>query len=213
MSVPATDFLMGETLSNGTDVQLRLNVVIPTGETAIPYLRVSNVPADEVESVLGTDPDVRMVDVLQRDDDGALTRIEWHPTTARLLERIVESKAILVDAKGRNGSWSLRLNFPDQSQLAEFYRQCVEEGITVTLESISHGGVDGSGDHRSLTELQLETLRTALEAGYFEVPRRATLVDIAEELGVSDSAVSQRLRRGLGTLLEASLDGDPGKER
>lgn len=46
-----------------------------------------------------------------------------------------------------------------------------------------------------------EALRVALEMGYFEVPRAATLVEVADELGSTDAEVSRRLRLGLGTLL------------
>jgi predicted DNA binding protein len=58
-----------------------------------------------------------------------------------------------------------------------------------------HTERDGRAD-RPLSEKQHDTLVLALERGYFEVPRRTTLGDLAEELGVSDTAVSQRIRRG-----------------
>jgi hypothetical protein len=38
------------------------------------------------------------------------------------------------------------------------------------------------------------------------VPRRASLSDIADELGVSTQAVSERLRRGVTTLVTNALD-------
>jgi predicted DNA binding protein len=40
-------------------------------------------------------------------------------------------------------------------------------------------------------------LVAAVEEGYFAVPRRTTLVEIAEGIRVSDQAVSERLRRAL----------------
>ncbi|MDT3437486.1 helix-turn-helix domain-containing protein [Haloarcula sp. 1CSR25-25] len=46
-----------------------------------------------------------------------------------------------------------------------------------------------------------ETLRVALEKGYFEVPRATSLVDISDVLGRSDVEVSQQLRRGMGDVL------------
>lgn len=46
-----------------------------------------------------------------------------------------------------------------------------------------------------LTTRQRETLRLAADRCYFEIPRRATLADLADELGVSDQAISERLRR------------------
>lgn len=210
ISVPARDFLLGETLNDGADVQLRVNVVIPTGEAAIPYLWVSNIPADEVERTLGADPDVRVVDVVDRNGDKALAKVRWRSVSAQLLELLVESNAILAQALGNRGSWSLSLRFPNQEELAEFYQRCTDRGITMTIESVDTTSWDGGGSGLPLTDLQKEALQTAFEAGYFEVPRHGTLVDLAEELGVSDSAVSQRLRRGIAGLVESTVErGDP----
>lgn len=205
VSVPARDFLLGETLNDGADVQLRVNVVIPTGEAAIPYLWVSNIPADQVERTLGSDPDVRVVDVVERNGDIALAKVRWRSVTAQLLELLVESNAILAEALGNEGSWSLSLRFPDQEELAEFYQRCTDRGITMTVESVDTNSWDGGRSTLPLTDLQKEALRTAFETGYFEVPRDGTLVDLAEELGVSDSAVSQRLRRGIASLVESTV--------
>lgn len=44
-----------------------------------------------------------------------------------------------------------------------------------------------------LSEQQLETAELAVERGYYEKPREASLSELAEEFGVSKSAVSQRL--------------------
>lgn len=52
-----------------------------------------------------------------------------------------------------------------------------------------------------LTADERETLRVALEKGYFEVPRETTLVKVADELDRSDVEVSQQLRRGMGDVL------------
>jgi predicted DNA binding protein len=49
---------------------------------------------------------------------------------------------------------------------------------------------------QDLTPTERETLEAAVERGYFESPRGATLGDLAEEFGVSKPAISKRLRRG-----------------
>lgn len=65
-------------------------------------------------------------------------------------------------------------------------------------------GRDGHEANEStgaLTDEERETLRVALEKGYFEVPRAATLAEVADELDRSDVEVSRRLRHGVGTVL------------
>jgi len=40
-----------------------------------------------------------------------------------------------------------------------------------------------------------------LETGYFAVPSQVSLEELSDRLAVSDAAVSQRLRRGIESLL------------
>lgn len=46
-----------------------------------------------------------------------------------------------------------------------------------------------------LSDGQLDVLEMAYEMGYFEVPQKATAKEIASELGISRSTLSERLRR------------------
>jgi predicted DNA binding protein len=54
---------------------------------------------------------------------------------------------------------------------------------------------------RELTEVERATLERALEEGYHETPRDATLATLAEVFDVSNTAVSKNLRRGEGKVV------------
>jgi hypothetical protein len=56
-----------------------------------------------------------------------------------------------------------------------------------------------------LTDRQHEALRTAYELGYFDIPRRTSLEDVAAELDLSASSVSERLRRAQTQLIEETV--------
>jgi len=78
--------------------------------------------------------------------------------------------------------------------------------IPVTLRhiynpSVPEGELSLSSEHR-------ETLRLAYREGYFEVPRRTTQTQLADDIEISDSALSQRIRRGVNILVEQSLFAD-----
>ena len=99
-----------------------------------------------------------------------------------------------------------RLRFPDRESLSEYQPMVEEKGVDVTLRRV-YGESDAVfGGEYGLSAKQREALETAVEAGYFGVPRRASLADIADELGVSTQAVSERLRRGVTTLVQNALD-------
>ncbi|WP_081461306.1 helix-turn-helix domain-containing protein [Halalkalicoccus jeotgali] len=54
-------------------------------------------------------------------------------------------------------------------------------------------------------DLQHDTLVTALSAGYYGIPRDLSMKELAGELGITPQALSNRLRRGHGTLVENAL--------
>lgn len=63
-------------------------------------------------------------------------------------------------------------------------------------------------EESTLSPQQRDALLTAYRQGYFEVPRRTTLSELADTVEISDSALSQRLRRGTGALVEQTLLAD-----
>jgi predicted DNA binding protein len=56
-----------------------------------------------------------------------------------------------------------------------------------------------------LTDRQRETLRIAVDIGYYEVPRTASIEDVAERLGCASSTASVHLRKGEARLIETAL--------
>ena len=60
-----------------------------------------------------------------------------------------------------------------------------------------------------LTDRQLEVLRTAFFAGFFEWPRESTGEDVAELLGVSQPTVNRHLRHALASLLRELFEEEP----
>jgi len=56
------------------------------------------------------------------------------------------------------------------------------------------------------SEADTELLSTALDRGYFRVPRETTLVALAEEHDISDVEASERLRVGIEAVLRDHLD-------
>ncbi|WP_408957087.1 helix-turn-helix domain-containing protein [Natrinema sp. 74] len=53
-----------------------------------------------------------------------------------------------------------------------------------------------------LTDDQLAVLETAYDRGYFDIPREASATELADELDIAQSTVSERLRTAERTLLE-----------
>jgi predicted DNA binding protein len=54
----------------------------------------------------------------------------------------------------------------------------------------------------SIPPRQREVLNTALEYGYFNIPREATLTEIADEMGITKTTASNHLRKGERKVME-----------
>lgn len=79
------------------------------------------------------------------------------------------------------------------------------ETVGVRLERVyplQSGAKESTSYRWDLTPAQEECIRTALEMGYFTIPRQTTSEAVANELGISKSAFLERLRRGEASLFE-----------
>lgn len=96
-----------------------------------------------------------------------------------------------------------QLRFPTDAAASQFQQQCHETGLTIDVTSVHDTSRSGAARPDELTTPQRDLLELALGSGYFAIPRQATLVELAEELGVSDQAASERLRRAQRKLATA----------
>lgn len=214
ISVPAEGFVLGRTLAEHPGVVVRLERVVPVGDAAIPYLWARNDDVETVRAALVDADDVGALEILDEVDGEALVRIEWAEGVDGYLDAIAAAGGTIIEGRGEGDSWRLQLRFDGSERLREFYGRCEAEELPVEVETIHDLAFQRAGEAAvDLTDAQREALAVALEAGYFDVPRGIDLVGLAEELGVSDSAVSQRLRRGTEAVLAATIgeadDRDP----
>ncbi|WP_459193140.1 helix-turn-helix domain-containing protein [Halosimplex sp. J119] len=103
--------------------------------------------------------------------------------------------------------WVQRGRFADRAAFDEL-RTFWQRNAPFRLRELIHVGGDASdrfGDDDGLTDAQRTAIRTAHEMGYFEIPRTASLEDVAAELGIAASSCSERLRRAQAHLVEAHV--------
>jgi len=207
VAVAAEDFAFGGVLSTNPGLHVRLERVVPLGSTFVPYVWARDGSIETIETALRDEGDIESFRIVDAVGDEALIRVEWNRGLDGLFDVLVETGTTVLEGVGGADTWTFQLRFDDREDLAAFYRQCVEGGVSLDLKRVHNPGV--VTDARlgpDVTDEQREALELAFERGYFDVPRRTTLTELATELGVSDTAVSQRLRRGLSTILGATLD-------
>ncbi len=125
---------------------------------------------------------------------------------------VVEGDGVVLDATSDGDGWTVKTLFPDRDAFASFRETCEAVGLTPSVESIHSGTIDQRSDGADLTQAQKEILTRAVEVGYFDIPRQTTLRGLGADVGVSGQAASERLRRGMETLVRETLSDELANE-
>ena len=204
-SVPADEFALKGTLEAVPDIEFECERIVETGQGSVmPLVWARGGDAEEVDVALSDDGSVESFDRLATFDDELLYRMEWVDRVELVLQMITGSAATIMDAFGDGESWAIRILFPDRDALSKTVEFCEDRELTFDVRSVREMDGEPSGRY-GLTEEQHVALTTACEQGYFEIPRRVDLDELAEELGISHQSLSERLRRGHQALIEDTL--------
>ena len=204
LSIPAAEFVLGRMLADRPNVDVELETVVPLGTDVMPMFWISG--GDGVEQTLQEDPMIADVSVLMEADGRALYRIDWRPEIDTVVRPLVEADGEILEADATDGRWRLQLLFPDRARVTAFLDGCREKELDIDVLRVQNP--DFSHEDGPITDQQRTAILTAYQNGYWEVPRKTTLADLAEKLSISDNSVSQRIRRGISTLVKESLVDD-----
>ena len=122
-----------------------------------------------------------------------LTSLEALATADAIIERI----EVLPDGWRQTGWFATREAF---KRFSTFWQQ----NAGFRLSRLTRDG-ESEPPGEGLTDHQQEALRTAYERGYFDIPRQASLEEVAAELDISASSLSERLRRAETQLIEETV--------
>ena len=215
--VPAEEFALYEALASSPDIEFEVERIVETGEeAAMPLVWVRGADQEAVSDAFESDPSVQGIELLSAFEDEQLYRMDWVADVDLVLQMLTNSEATITDGYGTDGRWHLRVLYPDRESLSKTTEFRDEEGLTFDITAIREMEGEPVGRY-GLTSEQFEALEAALEAGYYEVPRDVDQNELAEELGISHQALSERLRRATGALVEDALlvgavpdhDGNP----
>lgn len=136
----------------------------------------------------------------------AVYRFEYGPEATVFSSAIAEVNGVSLDWINDDTAWIVRVWVPDREALASLWESATDHDVEVSLERVSNHSPSVESD-ASLTQNQHEAVLSALEMGYFEEPRGATLEEVAAELGISQPAAGGLLRRGIRRLVVSTVAG------
>jgi len=196
--LPLTD-VAGATAAELTVEELRPNEVAP-----VMIVHVDG-DWDSFEAAVKRPPDNADPAVVTDADDGRLYRVVLAEAPGVDLEALALSKAVVERVSVTDGGWHVRATFSDREELIAIRELCRANGLAFSLRRLAR---DDDPPGRDLTDRQREALATAHEMGYFEVPRRASMADVADALDIAPASLSERFRRGQARLVERHVDPD-----
>lgn len=161
-----------------------------------------------VESALAEDPTVAEFTEIIESAERRTYRIRYSDEAILITPAVTELDGLVLESRSESAGWLLEVQLQHHDDLYDLHERAREAGIHFEMLEVHQ---EDSADEESefdLTESQVETLVTAYERGYYDEPRRTDLEELGSALGVSQTAVSSRLRRASSRLIEESLGYD-----
>jgi len=194
------------TLQNLEDIAIRVITQGNTdpGSTVFPFL-IDYHDRERLEETLDNDPTVQSYELVDWTDQTGIYYIEHTPETKLISSVVTDVNGFLVHTETKGNGWLVRLLLPDREALNTIWEYANENDISLDIIEI-YGNTDTGGESSyGLTDEQRIALITAYENGYFGEPRDISLNEVAAEIGLSSTAMSGRLRRGMRNLIAATI--------
>lgn len=147
--------------------------------------------------VLSSNPESRKIYSLRREGDGPRSI----PIAAA--EHLGDGLVMRSERQGDQFRWHL-LTDGSIGDLHDSIRSNLRDGLSLTVERLGEPPClreDGRAQN-ALTPEQSSALEAALQHGYYEEPREASVAEIADEIGVPGSTLQYRLNRAEAWLAE-----------
>ena len=208
VEVPAEMTVLADTFERFPDIEVRMEHVVATEQGEVmPFVWVSGVAGEDAETALLEDPTATEVRKVDEQDGSYLYKVTFVDGMHILSEIIFEHDGTILEVAGSDATWQLLLRFPERGDFADAYDKFEEYDFRPSLVDIHRLDTD-SGSPRGLTAEQYEILNIAHEMGHYDVPRETTLEAVADRLGISRQAASERLRRAHKSVVDDYLSSN-----
>jgi hypothetical protein len=196
---------LGAVTRSHPEVTFEVLAALPSGETGVGLVELSGEDVLSAVSAMEDRPEVTELSVVGTTPDEAVIQFE---TTEPLLLRSARESGLPLQPPItiRDGTATLELT-TSRDRLAAMADQLEAMGLRYRVEWIRES-VD---PERLLTARQRELVVAAVEAGYYDSPRTCSLTDLADELGLAASTLSETLHRAEGTIVREFVADLPGE--
>ncbi|MFC7213007.1 helix-turn-helix domain-containing protein [Saliphagus sp. GCM10025334] len=203
--IASANFELGRILHIEGITSIELENLVPIGEATVPLFWIHNSTRSSFVDAVKRHPTVNDASEVDVFEDRTLFTLDWDANQDHLFRGIRETDGQLLSATGTPDSWAFELRFPDHTALSEFTTRCEDAQISLEVARVYNPTEPDAGPWHGLTGPQREAITLAVEMGYYDIPRGCTTKELADELEISDQAVTERLRRAIGALVTYTL--------
>ena len=212
MSITAKVYIEHEQLSlvptlrqlDDIHIQVITQGTTDPGSTVFPFLIEYDNP-DELEQLLDVDETVDKFELVDRTNETSIYYIEHTPETKLISTVVTDVNGFLMSTKTKSEGWLVHLLLPERQALNSIWEYAAKENIRLDIIEIYSNEDAGGDESYGLTDEQRTALQIAFNRGYFSEPRDVSLSEVAGALGLSSTAMSGRLRRGMRNLIAATI--------
>ena len=194
---------IGELSRRYPEATFRVLAAIPGEEVGAGLVEIVSPEVDEITEEMTDYEMLTDLTFLTREAESAL--VQFETTKPLLLFALKESGVPLelpFEIQDGHAAWEVTA---PRDRLSELAGQLDSFGIQYTVEWVRHD----VGSDQLLTDRQRELLETAVEGGYYDVPRTCSLTDLAESVDIAKSTCSETLHRAESKIITEFV-GDLG---
>jgi hypothetical protein len=194
---------IGDLARSFPDATFRVMAALPSGGGGVGLAELTAPDLASVVAGMEAFETVVSVDVLQRALNTTLLQFE---TTQPVLLFSAQASGIPLEppVTVQAGNADIEVT-ASQDRLSELGTQLSAFGLPFEVVSLQQVVTP----EYFLTESQRDLLTAAVEEGYYDTPRRCTLTDLADELGMAKSTVSETLHRAEEHVVKQFVENDP----
>jgi predicted DNA binding protein len=207
LELAAHEFELGRILQVPAGTHIEMEAVVPAAERTIPLFWVysADIDTDTFETCIRSHDSVNSITAVDIFEDRALYAMDWAVGSDRFFQAVVGNGGSILNAAGFAQEWGFEVRFASHDDLGSFRADLEDARVTFEVLRVYNPTRPDAGPWYGLTPSQREALTLAVEAGYYDIPRTCTTVELADKLDISDQAVTERLRRAIVNLVSNTL--------
>ncbi|ELY44178.1 helix-turn-helix domain-containing protein [Natronorubrum bangense] len=181
----------------------RVLAAVPGAETGFALVRITGTDVDDVIEATRDHPQILELTLVHSSENEATVHFE---TTAPLLLFSAQESGMPIELPIEvvDGKTTIEVT-GSRDRLAGLAEQLDRFGLSYRIEHVR----ERLHESQLLSDRQLEVVAAAVEEGYYDTPRRCSLTELAEYLGIAKSTCSETLHRAEEGIIKRFVEDLP----